>query len=121
MARSPRDTGVVFPLPDVNEGWRGCANSLGKLFLNPTVRQCPGLLPRLGHSREVSHSRLSWRRSSSVGRVVALTPSLPQFPQLQGGSRNSLPQTQRVVVKAVGANAQLERYQTQDTKLCFAG
>lgn len=57
MVRSPRDTGVVFPLPDVNEGWWGCANSLGKLFLNPTVCQCPDLLPRLGHSQEVSHSR----------------------------------------------------------------
>lgn len=37
-----------------------------------------------------------------MGRVVALTPSLPQFPQWQGGSRNSLPQTQRVVVKLLG-------------------
>lgn len=57
MVRSPRDTGVVFPLPDVNEVWQGCANSLGKLFLSPTVCQRPDLLPRLGHSQEVSHSR----------------------------------------------------------------
>lgn len=37
-----------------------------------------------------------------MGGAIALTPSLPQFPQLQGGSRNSLPQTQRVGVKLLG-------------------
>lgn len=85
--------------------------SLRKQFLNPTVYQCPDLLPRSDlpqRSQEMSHSRhegmspawsssssrLSWRRSSSVGGAIALTPSLPQFPQLQGGSRNSLLQTQ---------------------------
>lgn len=37
-----------------------------------------------------------------MGGARALTPSLPQFPQLQGGSRNSLPQIQRVAVKLSG-------------------
>lgn len=60
MTSSHRDTGVVFLLPDVNEGWQGRANSLGKLFLNPAVCQCPDLLPGSGppqRSREMSHSR----------------------------------------------------------------
>lgn len=60
MTRSRRDTGIVFLLADVNAGWRGCANSLGKLLPNLTVCQCPDLLPRLGpsrHSQDMSHSR----------------------------------------------------------------
>lgn len=37
-----------------------------------------------------------------MGGAIALTPSLPQFPQFQGGSRNSVPQTQRVAAKLLG-------------------
>lgn len=58
MTRSCKDSGAVFLLVNVNEGWQGRAGGLGQLFLNLTDCQCPDLLPRSGrHSQEMSHSR----------------------------------------------------------------
>lgn len=60
MTRSCRDTGAVFLLVNVNEGWQGCAHGLGQLFLNLSAsaltcspgRGCPGT-PRRCHTADI--------------------------------------------------------------------